>query len=69
MQFPHDCYKFASHYQNERKTRPNYNKSAKGASKWSSPECQTICTSMVVRYEFVSGIRPLIWLWYLQNCW
>ena len=40
------------------------NKSAKGASIWSSPECQGICTSMVMRYEFVSGIRTLIWLWY-----
>ena len=36
------------------------NKSAKGSSKWRSPEWQSICTTMIVRYEFVSGIRTLI---------
>ena len=48
---------------------PVCNKSAKGASKWSSPGCQSICTSMVVRYEFVHCIRTLTWLWYLQSSW
>ena len=40
----------------------NSNKSAKGASIWSSLESQSICTSMVMRYEFVSGIKTPTWL-------
>ena len=38
------------------------NKSANGASMWSSPECQSICRTLEVRYEFISGIGTLIWL-------